>query len=171
VGDYTQAIMDLGATICTRTQPKCSLCPLQNNCKAFALNAVTQFPQKKQKKTLPTRETTLLILRHNEEVLLQKRPATGIWGGLWSFPEMPELDIPDWCEHQGFTIRKQSKLNSFRHTFSHYHLQIVPILIDIAKPSYKIMEADQFIWYNCDEPDAKGLSAVVTKLLGNLCHV
>lgn len=170
VADYTQAIMDLGATVCTRSKPKCSLCPLMENCQAYASNRTGEFPGKKPKKILPIKQTTMLLLRDpDEHILLEKRPPTGIWGGLWSFPELIDETPSEWCQRHNYKIAKQQAWATFRHTFSHYHLDITPIIIDIPSRPYKVMEQNRFVWYNVSQPDARGLSAPVTKLLESLC--
>ncbi|WP_319381106.1 A/G-specific adenine glycosylase [Thiomicrorhabdus sp.] len=133
-GDYTQAMMDLGATVCMRTKPKCDVCPLQSDCQAFAQQKVLELPVRKPQKAKPVKEAFLLILRDRENRLwLEQRPQNGIWGGLWAFPQ-----VSDWkaCEEIA-----QSKLGgdssllkweTFRHTFSHYHLDITPVYCEAA---------------------------------------
>lgn len=168
--DYTQAIMDLGATLCTRSKPKCSLCPLQPQCSAHKQGRTAEFPSRKPKKVIPTRKTVMLMIRDNEHnILLEQRPPMGIWGGLWSFPETTLTEIADWCAHQGYQIRQQQQWAEFRHTFSHYHLDITPVIIDIHKSPNKIMESGHYVWYNIEQPNTLGLSSPVSKLLESLC--
>lgn len=131
--DYTQAIMDLGATLCTRSKPNCQDCPQQKQCQAYQQNRVTEFPYKKPKKDKPIKQAWLLIQsKQNGDVLLQKRPQKGIWGGLWSLPEFTSLSQ---CEQfvQSQTTSEQTLIewDVFRHTFSHYHLDIHPIYLKI----------------------------------------
>jgi A/G-specific adenine glycosylase len=167
VADYTQAIMDLGATLCTRSKPDCERCPLQGNCIARQQETISNYPGKKTNKPLPVKSTELLILQNAVgEVLLQKRPATGIWGGLWSFPENNDEQILT-----GLGILDQTTGKSgptFRHTFSHYHLEITPIHFRINKTPLVMMEANQWLWYNLHDPPAVGLAAPVKKLIENL---
>lgn len=169
VADYTQAIMDLGATVCTRTKPKCTLCPLHNHCIALQTNRIAEFPGKKPKKILPVRSTTMLILQKDDQLYLEKRPAVGIWGGLWSFPEVDMSDIADWTQRHGFNITDQTVWSSFRHTFSHYHLDITPVIATVVNTSNRLMEPNRYAWYDLNQPDAKGLAAPVTKLMESLC--
>lgn len=127
--DYTQAIMDLGATLCTRSKPKCQFCPVQKGCQAFELNRVSEFPVKKPKKHKPIRQAWLLLTENSVgQICLQQRPQKGIWGGLWSLPEYESLQA---CEEslqsQGLRLQSLVKWESFRHTFSHYHLDIHPL--------------------------------------------
>jgi A/G-specific adenine glycosylase len=171
VADYTQAMMDLGATICVRGKPKCSDCPLQKNCRALQLNIEKEIPRSKPKKTIPTRETILLIVRKNKEwVFLEKRPPTGIWSSLWSLPELPistnEKEIKFFCSKQfGCEVEKFSFGEKFRHTFSHFHLDILPVEVFVTKVKNKIMEEGKQIWFDVTQPSSVGLPAPVKKLL------
>jgi A/G-specific adenine glycosylase len=171
--DYTQAIMDLGATCCTRNKPQCEHCPLMPHCVAYAEEMTTQIPKKKSTKTLPTHAATFLILNYDGQVLLHKRPPTGIWGGLWSFPEIKghadsEL-IRETCQ-QSFkiSITTQQPLPSFRHTFSHYHLDISPVLIPLKRFPSKVMEANKQIWYKITNPEPVGLPKPVQLIMSKL---
>lgn len=165
--DYTQAIMDLGATLCTRHKPRCANCPLNTQCLALATERVSELPQPRPKKQLPVKQIHMLIVRRGEEILLQQRPPSGIWGGLWSFPETPDLrDLPSgW----NLDISGAEVLEPLRHTFSHYHLDITPVLL--ASDALKfdtLMEAQPSLWYNSAQPVAIGLAAPVKKLLKRL---
>lgn len=173
VADYTQAMMDLGATLCTRAKPGCSHCPFQSHCGAFAEALTHVLPLKKATKKIPTRSATFIILQHNNHILLQKRPANGIWGGLWSLPEISgepsKKIIKEYCYTQ-FKLAdiEYKKRESFRHTFSHYHLAIQPILITIKKRSAKIMEGAEQIWYNLEQPSTVGLPKPIKTILQEL---
>lgn len=174
VADYTQAIMDLGATVCTRTKPKCTLCPLELDCQAHKQHRETDFPKKKPKKALLTRQIYMLILYNRQgEVFLEKRPPVGIWGGLWSFPECsPDLDINNWCQSTlGYKLKNLMPWPQFRHTFSHFHLDIKPVLAQIQEEMHNIMNADQFVWYNTHQRDVRGLAAPVKRLIDKLITV
>ncbi len=163
--------MDLGALICTPKNPHCSTCPLQRNCQAFGKDLVNVLPEAKPKKTLPTRSTQFLLLgNENQELLLQKRPPTGIWGGLWSFPQCSlETDIEDWCQQQFAVLIEDLKpLPSFRHTFSHFHLQITPIQAKIKQNLPTVMADNQTMWYNLHNPASIGLATPVKRLLDKL---
>jgi len=127
--DYTQAIMDLGATLCTRSKPMCTECPVNQGCKAYANNNVTQFPTKKPKKDKPIKQAWLLILENDkDEIFLEKRPQKGIWGGLWSVPEFETIQLcQETVQSQGSSVDSLIEWDTFRHTFSHYHLEIHPV--------------------------------------------
>jgi A/G-specific adenine glycosylase len=169
VADYTQVMMDLGATVCTRSKPKCHLCPLKQTCLAFQHNRQAELPYKKPKKELPERAVFMLLLQHNNEVLLEKRPNVGIWGGLWSLPECQSLEDAQAIAQEKYacTAGKPLALPSFRHTFSHFHLDITPVLLSVKKISPELMEAEQIIWYNSEKQQAIGLPQPVKKLLAN----
>ena len=171
--DYTQAIMDLGATLCTRSKPNCEQCPFVRDCVACAEDIVSELPAKKATKKIPTRQATLLLVRHKGKILLCKRPTTGIWGGLWSLPEFSgEPDkklLRQFClQELGGAVGDFETLASFRHTFSHYHLEIHPVIVTLARLPAKVMEAERQIWYNPSEPTAVGLPKPVQFLLSKL---
>lgn len=170
IQDYTQAMMDLGALVCTRTQPKCGMCPLKSGCVAYKQDDVKNYPQKKPTKKLPVRAINLLMLCNDKgEILLEKRPPVGIWGGLWSFPECAvDKNIKAWCAEKYFCkFKKQQVLTGFRHTFSHFHLDIKPILLQVSAWRPPLMEAD-IMWCDAARAASKGLAAPVKKLLGQM---
>lgn len=173
VDDYTQAIMDMGATLCVRGQPLCPQCPFAKHCLAHRQGIEKSIPQAKPRKTLPVREATMLILQHQQHVLLQKRPQTGIWGGLWSLPELSgtlsEKTIQAACKAQfKLTPKHISLQDSFRHTFSHFHLDILPAVITLRTRPAKIIDSEEQIWYNLQQSQTVGLPAPVKKLLREL---
>jgi len=168
---YTQAIMDFGATVCKRSQPLCTGCPFNKHCFAFNSNMVANYPASKPKKTIPIRNTLMLLLRDaNDNVLLQKRPPSGIWGGLWSLPEADcsatNTNIDNWCEQQlSLHLDDIHIAQSLRHTFSHFHLDITPVYARVITESPVVMEQAESVWYNTRKPDARGLATPVKKLL------
>jgi len=170
--DYTQAIMDLGATVCTRSRPYCERCPLQNNCTAFAQGNPTQYPGKKPKKDYPIKSTTMMIIEQDNKILLYQRPPSGIWGSLWSFPECPtDSDSNQWCQDNlGICISKTRKLDVIQHKFSHYQLDITPQLATLSSPqqSNVVMESSPYVWYNTRQPETIGLPAPVKELIDRL---
>jgi len=173
---YTQAIMDLGATICVRSRPKCEACPLKPHCLAYATHRQQSIPARKPKQQRHQRFTTFLILRdRNGEVLLQRRPPSGIWGGLWSFPECDvDQDAKQWCiKELGIEVDAATPLPTIHHGFTHFDLDILPILLDASPLStahtHGVAERSQSLWYNANAPArALGLAAPVTALLGQL---
>lgn len=162
---YTQAMMDLGATLCSRSKPACERCPLADGCLARAQGKPQSYPGKKAKKALPEKAVQLLMLRNpSGEILLQQRPAQGIWGGLWSFPELHlEQSAKDFAESLGQVAAVES-WDSYRHTFSHYHLDITPVLVQMNRIQGQVGEAQQ-LWFDPLAPQNLGLAAPVKKLL------
>lgn len=169
---YTQAMMDLGATVCTRSKPACNRCPLLQTCVAFASGKTAEFPEKKPKKILPEKSVHLLMLRNPAgHILLQQRPAQGIWGGLWSFPELTmEQDFLGYTEQYFSPVIHHEIWDAYRHTFSHYHLDITPVLLQLKKEPFRISETQASIWYNPHQPQSLGLAAPVKKLLEKLAQ-
>lgn len=171
--DYTQAMMDLGATLCTRSKPQCLACPLQTYCVAFKENLTHELPKKKVTRALPIRQATFLIIKNKQGVLLEKRPATGIWGGLWCLPQLdgqPDDEVINtFCEQSLHTsILSSQSLPFFRHTFSHYHLDMFPILLMVKDHTHRIMEAGKQIWYNLDQQQTLGLPKPIQTIMRNL---
>jgi A/G-specific adenine glycosylase len=170
--DYTQAIMDLGATLCARTKPACGLCPLNTICAAHLTNRTSEFPNKKAAKTIPVKSTYMLIF-HNQDaqqVLLEKRPPQGIWGGLWSFPETDDITSFDGALSGQLLSSPDAarQWSPLRHTFSHYHLDITPVVIPLDRAHVSIMENERWHWYDLRSPPELGLAAPVKKLLEKL---
>ena len=170
--DYTQAIMDIGATICRRSKPQCKDCPFNETCFALQHNQVSQLPGKKPKKVLPIKQTCMLIIENiNGEWLLQKRPSQGLWGGLWSFIECTEEEIDDCLAD--LVIPKSSlrtSLEKFRHTFTHFHLDISPVVVKLTstKAVNVISKSDTKLWYKAADPQEIGLTRPVTKIMATL---
>lgn len=163
---YTQAIMDLGATICIRKKPKCDVCPISNNCRAFLNGTVHEFPQKIEKSRLPSKEKIFLVLTdQNNQILLERRPLQGIWGGLWSLPECNTDDeIKLFCQTNNLIILKSSQGTPFKHTFSHFYLNILPTYVEI-KRQYQVRENANFRWCSLDKAIEIGLATPIKKLL------
>ena len=125
---YTQGLMDLGATLCTRSKPKCTICPVNTSCEALAQNLVKSLPTPKPRKIIPEKSVIMLVLIHQNEVMLEKRPSSGIWGGLWSLPEisMEEIGAEVALNRFGLSTEPQEPLAVVQHAFSHYKLAITP---------------------------------------------
>lgn len=180
---YTQAMMDLGATICTHSKPSCEVCPIQTSCLAKASSQQTNFPQKKPKKKIPEKSTIMIIPRitteTSDKVLMEKRPPTGIWGGLWCFYEVNnKSEIINLLQSLGLKPatkqNSQQELDTFRHTFSHFHLDISPIIIDCTKIkanvssqviSQEICEPRKQKWYDLRCETNVGLAASTKNLI------
>jgi A/G-specific adenine glycosylase len=170
IAAYTQAIMDLGSTVCTRSRPSCGVCPLAAGCRARRSGRAQHFPAPRPRRSLPLRASTMLLL-HNDrgEVYLERRPPAGIWGGLWAFPEIaPDSDPARWCrDHIGCGITEVERWPVVRHTFTHFRLDITPMLA-LAAPGDRVLEGVRGVWYNSGKTDARGLAAPVQRLLERL---
>ena len=182
VADFNQAMMDLGAMICTRSKPKCSLCPLEKGCQANAEQAWAQFPAKKPKKTLPEKQSYFLILKQGSKVLLEKREAKGLWGGLYVFPQFESLEALK-RSVSGKNLQL-TQLIAFRHTFSHFHLDIYPVLaeLDVQKNDKAVplavaepggnyrpqVSSVEDYWYDLTQPSIVGLATPIKRILDEL---
>ena len=156
IESYTQALMDLGATVCTRTRPRCGACPVSRNCIALKKNATDRFPAPRQRKPLPQKEVTWLVLRHGRDVLLEKRPAPGIWGGLWCFPEADKE-------------AKGTRLAPLEHGFTHFRLRIQPVLREVrAKP--QTAESPGRLWIDLADVLEAAIPTPVRKLAARLAN-
>ena len=163
--DYTQAMMDLGATLCSRSKPKCEICPLVAQCEAYQLNRVKDFPFSKPKKDKPVKSTRMIMIEHEGEILLRQQPSSGLWGGLWIFPQQDlQDDVLAHPQLQNCQVKKVHRSDAFRHTFSHYHLDIHPVRVILKAKIDQVGEAST-IWYNLKQPASVGLAAPVKKLL------
>jgi len=169
VDDYTQAIMDLGATLCTRTKPACAQCPLHVDCVARRQGNVLAHPGRKPKLDKPLKETTMLIAVNENSVYLERRPAAGIWGGLWSLPEIDDVSVDSWCERTvGTTAVKRERWQTMRHSFSHYDLDIQPVVVQFTQQGNAVADDDDAVWYCLDDTPPGGLAAPVQKLIETL---
>ncbi|RDE94713.1 adenine DNA glycosylase [Aggregatibacter aphrophilus] len=184
VADFNQAMMDLGAMVCTRSKPKCGLCPLQSNCRANAEQNWQAYPGKKPKKALPERESYFLLLEKDGKVALEQRENAGLWGGLYCFPQFADKqELLAYLASNG--ILQYQEWAAFRHTFSHFHLDIYPIYArfddqtnpeDVDRSDWKkvaekqnqyqsvLLSAVKY-WYDPQNPEPIGLATPVKNLL------
>jgi A/G-specific adenine glycosylase len=169
VADYTQAIMDLGATLCTRARPACTVCPLARDCAAALAGTQASYPAPRPKRERAQREVAVLVVRDPDgRVLLERRPARGIWGGLYSLPELPAEDSPrEWCARMlGAAVVVERVLATIEHAFTHFDLDLSPRLLELAAAPSAVMDRDDWHWCR---PGAKldvGVPAPVAALLG-----
>lgn len=166
-GDYNQAMMDLGATLCSRARPACARCPVQEGCRAHAEGAATGYPQPRPRRQQPQRLVHMLLLEQEGRLLLERRPPSGIWGGLWSLPEcQPGDDWRAFCRHRfGLEPEAHREWPSLVHTFSHFQLTIVPIHARVRTVGGAVLEARETVWYNSRAPLTRGLAAPIERLL------
>jgi len=167
-GDYAQAIMDLGATVCLSRTPRCDDCPLAAQCVAQHENLTAQLPQARAAKVLPQRHAVLLLLRDRSgRILLERRDGAGVWSGLWSLPHADDAAAARAlaARHAVIDAAREQALAPFRHTFSHYHLQASPLLLEGAEPRRGVADAPALRWALPQDALAFGLPAPVRRLL------
>jgi A/G-specific adenine glycosylase len=170
VADYTQAIMDLGAGVCVRSRPRCAECPLGSDCIARAQGSTALLPQRKPTRAIPTRQTIMLVLRDTHgRLLLERRPPTGVWAGLWSLPEAADRDG---ARMRAAPYRRRlnedfTPLPPFVHGFSHYRLEVTPLALRVAASAGVADDADRR-WLHPHEAATLGLPAPVRKLIASL---
>tara|TARA_R110002096_G_scaffold246654_3_gene438880 strand:+ start:7968 stop:8981 length:1014 start_codon:yes stop_codon:yes gene_type:complete len=166
---FNQALMDLGATLCTRAQPSCTRCPLSDRCAALLQDRVAELPTPKKRATMPVKERYWWVSKRQNAVLLNQRPPTGLWGGLWSFPEFDSYDeLLAWCVKQGLKIEKAEQLPQKRHTFSHYHLDYTPLVYTLQAAPSQIAETNTSHWYQISSRVKIGLPKPVSDLIAQL---
>ena len=165
---YNQAMMDLGATVCKRSQPNCDQCPIKRICISYSLDQQHLYPSPKPKKAKPVKTVYLLMITTPSALLLEKRPEHGIWGGLWSLPEIESLDqLKAYCSSLGCsTVSPLYTLLQERHTFSHYHLDYTPVMVQLKRRSKSKQPAQE--WFSYKQPISVGLPAPIVKLIDDL---
>jgi len=166
---YTQGLMDLGATICTRSKPKCERCPIKASCQALAKNKTKELPTSKPKKTIPQKQTTMLLILDGNEVMLEKRPANGIWGGLWSLPEISMEEIASEVALGRFSLEVESEepLESIQHLFTHFKLEILPQPLSVTNRTRQT-NIPNTIWLPIEEAIGAALPTPVRNILLHL---
>ena len=169
VDDYTQAIMDLGATVCTRANPACLLCPLTAACIARRDDKQRLFPAPRPRKARPSRAAWVLLAQRGTNVLLERRPPTGIWGGLWGLPEFPTREHAEqWCrEHLSRPSAAQAEA-PLKHAFSHFDYELQPLLVQCGGKSASLRDDDRYRWYDVAAPPAVGVPKPIATLLGRI---
>jgi A/G-specific adenine glycosylase len=170
VADYTQAMMDLGATLCTRARPACTVCPLAGDCGAANAGTQALYPAPRPKRERAQRHVAVLIVRAPDgRVLLERRPARGIWGGLYSLPELPPEDSPhEWCARMlGAAVAAERVLGTIEHAFTHFDLDLNPRLLELAAEPSAVMDRDDWHWCRPGAQLEVGVPAPVAALLSN----
>jgi len=171
VSDYTQAIMDLGATLCRRSKPNCLNCPLASDCQALAQDLQNALPVSRPKKNIPLKHTWMVHIESDDGyILLEKRPPSGIWGGLYSLPELDSKlalsSIAGHCsERFGSHCNTATEQTSFIHTFSHYKLNIKPVTLRTTTPPRQIRNNDNYRWIRRAKIKELGMPSPVFKYL------
>jgi A/G-specific adenine glycosylase len=171
VADYTQAIMDLGATVCTRARPACTVCPLATECAACRAGTQARHPAPRPKRGRPRRSVTVLVVEGPDGcVLLERRPAHGIWGGLYSFPELADGDTAEqWCVRRlGAGVSDARELATIEHGFTHFDLDLAPRWLRLAAAPSVVHDRGDFIWHRPSAEPPVGIPAPVAALFGML---
>ena len=169
LADYSQAIMDLGATLCTRSKPRCTECPLQKSCEAYQDDAVHLYPAKAERKILPLQEKFFLILQNSkQEILLEQQPVPGIWGGLWSLPSASDIRMIFPAQKN---LKQVEYLPEIEHTFSHFKLKIKPVRFQQLTSSLSISEILPNRWVSFDALEGIGLPAPIQRLLTHVARL
>ncbi|MCL4746745.1 MAG: A/G-specific adenine glycosylase [Burkholderiaceae bacterium] len=174
---YTQGLMDLGATLCTRSRPACHRCPLRTRCLAREQGRAGELPSPRPRRAIASRATTMLVLRRGDDVLLERRPPSGIWGGLWSLPQFDgdrrargdpgtRSALESAVARSGYRLISRRALPAFEHLFTHLRLRVEPVLAVVATPrATRVREAPGEIWLALDEVESAALPAPVKSLL------
>jgi A/G-specific adenine glycosylase len=166
---YIQGLMDLGATVCTSRSPGCVRCPVRATCRAFDEDRVDELPAPRPRKAVPHRTTGMLLLVKDGEVLLQKRPPVGVWGGLWSLPEFDaQADVRRLARLQyGCVLSGVATLSVLRHAFTHYTLDIVPTIARVTRVETRAAQPG-VVWLPYGDAAAAAVPTPVRKLVGAL---
>jgi A/G-specific adenine glycosylase len=173
VAAYTQAIMDLGATLCTRTRPACTVCPMSVICVAAREGRQAELPGAKQRRARKAREATLLIAEARDAtagraVLLERRPAPGIWGGLWSPPQFDDESAAlEWCAREFGRAEFTERLEPIDHAFTHFDLRLNPLLVR-CQPVSAVREGEDRLWYPLNAPPRVGLPQPIVELFARM---
>ncbi|MFZ5524673.1 MAG: A/G-specific adenine glycosylase [Pseudomonadota bacterium] len=169
IATYTQALMDLGATLCTRSKPKCGECPANTDCVAFQSGRVNELPTPRPRKAVPERHSTFLLLMSGRDILLEKRAPQGIWGGLWCPPQLEEGqgDETDYVQRSGIEVSERIKLPGFNHTFTHFKLHITPVLLRVEhKP--QLVQQPGSMWIDMEDALLGAIPTPVRKMLKSI---
>jgi len=172
IGAYTQAIMDLGATVCSRSRPACSVCPMSMDCIAARDGRQAELPGRKQRRLRKAREATLLIAETGKlttlAVLLERRPAPGVWGGLWSPPQFDdESSALEWCRREIGDVELTQRLAPIDHAFTHFDLRLNPIRVR-CNPLSGVSDGNDRRWYVLRAPAQIGLPQPIAQLFNRL---
>ncbi|HEY5622594.1 MAG TPA: A/G-specific adenine glycosylase [Gammaproteobacteria bacterium] len=171
VADYTQAIMDLGATVCTRSSPGCGECPVRDDCEARIAGTQSEFPGRKPRGHRRRKKVAVLLVRDGDNrVLLERRPETGIWGGLYSLPELQDATAAEsWCfERLGAKVASSQILAPIEHSFTHFDLRMEPLVVDLDEAASGVMDGGEWLWYKPQEEFGVGVAAPIATLLSSL---
>jgi A/G-specific adenine glycosylase len=167
VAAYTQAIMDLGATVCTRARPACLLCPVNAGCVARAANLQDRLPAPRPRAARPVRQTWLVVaMRGGHKVLLERRPPSGIWGGMWGLPECPtRAHAEQWCREHLSGAQRPRAGEPLKHAFSHFDYDMRPLFVRCLGKAEALRDEERYRWYDVRQPARVGLPKPIATLV------
>lgn len=172
LADYTQALMDLGAGVCSARAPKCLLCPVSEDCMARIHHRIAEFPAPKPARERPQRQSRMLIIRDAAgRLLLERRAPVGLWGGLWCTPLLGDGD-PDtaaWLQSQQLRVLSHDALPAFSHAFTHFDLQLQPQQIEVLQGD--VLGESRWQWIDAEQLARLGLPAPIRRMLTSLTTV
>jgi len=169
--EFNQAMMDIGSMICVKSKPKCEACPLKDMCASYHHRSQAEYPQKKPQRAKPHKRTLMLLHRCDEQILLWRRPPSGIWGGLWSLPEVDEASAIELWQQSFLSIVQAPKAlqqDVIRHQFSHYSLDISLAIIELEALPDRISDTANYAWVDTRDIGKHGLPTPVRKILALL---
>jgi len=177
VADYTQAIMDLGATLCSRTRPACTVCPMTGDCVAAREGRQADLPGRKRRRERASREVTLLIAERvgagARAIFMERRPVPGVWGGLWAPPQFDSENAAlawcasTWSTQREFGPERGSRLEPIDHAFTHFDLRLLPLHVRLHSTALAVSEGEQ-LWYSLAAPPRVGLPQPIRQLIEQL---
>jgi A/G-specific adenine glycosylase len=171
LADYTQAIMDLGATLCTARSPQCGRCPVHSDCAAHRAGTTGDYPAARPRRQRPQRQGQLLLVQDDAgRILLERRPPAGIWGGLWCLPIAQSGEVPaDFLRASyGLRARSGAALPVIRHAFTHFDYELLPLRMSAACGADAVRERQDLRWINIDEDPLPGLPSPIARMLNQL---
>ena len=169
-GDYAQAIMDFGATLCRRRNPACSVCPVAPRCAAFAAGRQGEIPAPRPRRLLPERSArAFLLIDRRGACFLERRPDAGVWGGLWSPPERPlETDVAAFAREWRIDVERDLAAPPLRHTFTHYRFVVTPHRLWVRRRPARLRTSDRHVWHRPGYGPKLALSALAEKVMAGL---
>jgi len=169
IARYIQAQMDLGAMLCKRSKPHCGVCPVSMECIAFKSGRIGELPTPRPRKTMPERHCTFLLVISGRDILLEKRAPPGIWGGLWCPPQLEDGENCEtgFVQRGGFVVNEREVMSGFNHSFTHFKLNITPVLLRIENKPQRIQQPGS-MWIDIEEALYGAIPTPVRKVLKTL---
>ncbi len=170
IATYTQALMDLGATVCTRAHPACARCPVGADCVALREGRIAELPAPRPRRARPLRRSTWLVLLRAGSVLLERRPGTGIWGGLWAFPELSRGKAQSFCRRNlALEVARPRRLPPIERGFTHFRLRVQPLRCQVRSVLPRA-EAPGRMWLDLEDAARAAVPTPVRRIILGLLH-